>query len=103
MAHLPEPLTLRCGLAIQNRIAVAAMTNLQSQPDGLLGEDEYAWLARRADGGFGLVATCAAYVALDGKAWPGELGIDRDACIPGLRRLAERINRAGGRSFVQLF
>ena len=32
-------------------------------------------LAMRADGGFGLVETCAAHVSQDGKAWPGELGV----------------------------
>jgi 2,4-dienoyl-CoA reductase-like NADH-dependent reductase (Old Yellow Enzyme family) len=100
---LALPLTLRCGMTIPNRIALAAMTNLQSRPDGLLGDDELAWLARRADGGFGLVATCAAYVALDGKAWPGELGIDRDDCLPGLTRLAARIRVPGAIAMVQLF
>jgi 2,4-dienoyl-CoA reductase-like NADH-dependent reductase (Old Yellow Enzyme family) len=100
---LYEPLSLRSGLTLPNRIALAAMTNGQSQPDGLLGDDELAWLARRADGGFGLVATCAAYVSLDGKAWDGELGVDRDACIPGLARLAERIHAGGARAMVQLF
>lgn len=97
------PLTLRCGLVLPNRVALAPMTNLQSQPDGLLGDDELAWLARRADGGFGLIQTCAAYVALDGKAWPGELGIDRDECLPGLTRLATRLHDAGATAMVQLF
>ena len=100
---LYQPLTLRCGLVIPNRIALAPMTNLQSHADGLLGEDELAWLARRADGGFGLIATCAAYVGQDGKAWPGELGIDRDACLPGLTRLAERLSAGGMTAMVQLF
>src|SRR5688572_20867518 len=79
------------------------MTNMQSQPDGRLGEDELAFLARRADGGFGLIETCAAYVALDGKAWPGELGVDRDECIPGLARIATRMHAAGAAAMVQLF
>ncbi len=100
---LHELLKLRCGLVVPNRIALAAMTNLQSQPDGLLGDDELAWLARRADGGYGLIATCAAYVGLDGKAWPGELGIDRDACLPGLTRLATRVKAHNGAAMVQLF
>ncbi len=100
---LYQPLTLRSGLVLPNRIALAAMTNLQSQPDGLLGDDELAFLARRADGGFGLVTTCAAYVALDGKAWPGELGIDRDECLPGLTRLASRLRAGGAASMAQLF
>ncbi|MDQ3340252.1 MAG: NADH:flavin oxidoreductase [Myxococcota bacterium] len=98
-----EPLTLRCGLTLPNRVALAALTNFQSHADGLLADEELAFLARRADGGFGLIATCAAYVALDGKGWNGELGIDRDACLPGLTRLAERIHAGGARAMVQLF
>lgn len=100
---LHEALTLRCGLVIPNRVALAPLTNLQSMPDGLLGDDELAFLARRADGGFGLVETCAAYVGLDGKAWPGELGVDRDECLPGLRRLATRLRANGATAMVQLF
>jgi 2,4-dienoyl-CoA reductase-like NADH-dependent reductase (Old Yellow Enzyme family) len=79
------------------------MTNGQSLPDGTLGEDELQWLARRADGGFGLVATCAAHVAQDGKAWKGQLGIDRDDDLPGLARLASRLRRHGAAAIVQLF
>lgn len=68
---IDTPLTLRSGLVLPNRAAVAAMTNGQSLPDGRAGDDEIHWLARRADGGFGMVHTCAAYVARDGKAWTG--------------------------------
>ncbi|MBA2540338.1 MAG: NADH:flavin oxidoreductase, partial [Deltaproteobacteria bacterium] len=93
-----ESVTLRCGQALPNRIALAALTNGQSHPDGLLGEDELRFLVRRATGGFGLISTCAAYVALDGKAWLGELGVDRDACLPGLERLATAIHASGGRA-----
>jgi 2,4-dienoyl-CoA reductase-like NADH-dependent reductase (Old Yellow Enzyme family) len=103
LSTLYQPLALRCGLTLPNRIALAPMTNMQSHADGLLGDDELAFLARRADGGFGLVATCAAYVAQDGKAWAGELGIDRDACLPGLSRLASRLRAAGATCMVQLF
>jgi len=100
---LYEPLSLRSGVVWPNRIALAPMTNMQSLADGRLGDDELAWLARRADGGFGMIETCAAYVALDGKAWDGELGVDRDDDLPGLRRLAERLRRHGSAAFVQLF
>jgi 2,4-dienoyl-CoA reductase-like NADH-dependent reductase (Old Yellow Enzyme family) len=97
------PLTLRCGLTLPNRVALAPLTNWQSDHDGLLGEAELAFLARRAEGGFGLVSTCAAYVAQDGKAWAGELGVDRDDCIPGLSRVADAIHRHGAKAVVQLF
>jgi len=104
MGHLlHEPFKLRCGAVLPNRIALAPLTNKQSLPDGRLGDDELGWIARRADGGFGLIETCAAYVARDGKAWDGELGVDRDALLPGLTRLAERIQRGGAVGLVQLF
>lgn len=98
-----SPLTLHCGITLPNRIALAALTNKQSDPDGLLGDDELAFLARRADGGFGTITTCATYVGQDGKAWAGELGIDRDACVPRLARLADRIHAVGKVALVQLF
>ena len=100
---LQESLALRSGLVVPNRVALAAMTNGQSQPDGLLGDDELHWLERRAVGGFGIVCTCAAYIAKDGKAWDGELGVDRDADLPGLTRLASAIKKHGSTAMVQLF
>jgi 2,4-dienoyl-CoA reductase-like NADH-dependent reductase (Old Yellow Enzyme family) len=100
---LYEPLTLRCGVTLPNRLALAPMTNQQSHPDGTLADDELNWLARRADGGFGTIATCAAFVGLGGKAWEGELGVDRDDDLPGLKRLADRIHAAGAIAMVQLF
>jgi len=42
-------------------------------------------------------------LAFDGKAWQGELGIDRDDCLPGLTKLAARIRAGGAASMVQLF
>jgi 2,4-dienoyl-CoA reductase-like NADH-dependent reductase (Old Yellow Enzyme family) len=102
-AMLFEPVSLRCGQSLPNRVALAPLTNKQSQADGLLGEAELEFLAARADGGFGTIETCATYVALDGKGWDGELGIDRDATIPGLERLAARLHTAGAKALVQLF
>ena len=102
-AMLHEPLTLRSGAVMPNRIALAPMTNGQSLADGRLGDDELAWLARCADGGFGMIETCAAYVGLDGKAWDGELGVDREDDLPGLTRLAARLRRGGALAIVQLF
>lgn len=103
MPSLFDPIDLRNGSVSRNRIALAPMTNLQSAPDGTLGDDELRWLARRADDGFGIVMTCAAYVATDGKAWAGQLGVHDDRCIDGLRRLAGRIHDGGALAYVQLF
>jgi 2,4-dienoyl-CoA reductase-like NADH-dependent reductase (Old Yellow Enzyme family) len=95
--------TFRSGLTLPNRIALAAMTNKQSHADGTIGDDEMHWLLSRADGGFGLVCTCAAHVAKDGQGWAGELGIFDDRHIDGLSRLAARVRDRGAAPFVQIF
>lgn len=97
-----SPLTLRCGLTLPNRFALAPLTNIQSQPDGTLGEDELRWLRRRAEGGFGLVSTCAAFVSDEGHAWRGQLGIASDEHLPGLTRLASAVSQAGAAPVIQL-
>jgi 2,4-dienoyl-CoA reductase-like NADH-dependent reductase (Old Yellow Enzyme family) len=99
---LADPLPLTHGPALRHRLALAALTNLQSNPDGTLSDDEYRWLVRRADGGMALTLTCAAYVGPGGQAWPGQLGVADDRSLPGLRRLADGIRAAGGASGVQL-
>lgn len=103
MSALLTPIQFRSGAVAPNRLALAPLTNGQSQPDGSLGDDELRWLGRRADGGFGIVETCAAHVSQDGKSWDGELGVHDDAMLPGLRRLAARCAVAGGLPLVQLF
>ena len=86
-----DPLTFRTGLTAPNRVVLAPMTNKQSHADGSLSDDELHWLCSRAEGGFGVVMTCASHVAKDGQGWPGELGIFDDALLPGLTRLASLI------------
>ncbi|MEL6343899.1 MAG: NADH:flavin oxidoreductase [Myxococcota bacterium] len=99
-----EPWTFaRSGLTASNRLVVAAMTNKQSNPDGSLHARELRWLTRRAAGGFGMVATCAAHVRLDGQGWPGELGVYDDVLMPGLRELAGGLSSHGALGVVQLF
>ena len=98
-----DPLTFRTGLTAPNRVVLAPMTNKQSHPDGSLGDDELRWLCSRAEGGFGVVMTCAAHVAKDGQGWPGELGIFGDALLPGLATLATALRERGAVSMVQIF
>jgi 2,4-dienoyl-CoA reductase-like NADH-dependent reductase (Old Yellow Enzyme family) len=98
-----EPLVFPCGAVAPNRVWLAPLTNGQSNDDGTLGDDERAWLVRRADGGFGVVTTCAAYVGADGKGWRGELGVDDDRDVPGLRGLAEDVHARGVLCVAQIF
>ena len=98
-----DPLSLREGVVSRNRIWLAPLTNMQSHADGSLSDDELRFLSMRAEGGFGLVETCAAHVSQDGKAWPGELGVHDDAMLPGLTRLASAIHAHGALASAQLF
>ena len=102
MKSLFDPLKLSRGLAWKNRFMLAPMTNCQSQPDGRLGDDEFHWLCKRAEGGFGLTMTCAATVQKDGVGFPGQLGIYGDEHLEGLTRLAAALKRHGTHAVVQL-
>lgn len=97
------PFSFRNGVRAPNRVVLAPMTNCQSHADGTLSDDEQRWLEARADGGFGVVMTCAAHVALDGQGWEGELGIYDDHLLPGLTRLATSIKQRGALAIAQIF
>lgn len=98
-----SPLTLRRGPQWRNRLLLAPMTNLQSDPvTGDLTDTEIEWLAARSRGGFGQVLTAAAFVSREGRAWRGQLGVDSDDRLPGLEKLAAAIHSGGATGSVQL-
>lgn len=100
--RLADPITFPRGPAWRNRIALAPLTNWQSNDDGTLGDDELRFLEHRARGGFGLVMTCAAAVQRNGISFPGQLATYSDDHVPGLARLAEALHEQGAVSAVQL-
>lgn len=102
MTQPTDPLKFRSGATLKNRFVLSPLTNLQSHPDGVLSDDEYRWLTMRAIGGFGLTMTCAASVQEEGVGFPGQLGVHDDKHLPGLTRLAAKINEEGSHSVVQL-
>ncbi|EHI11284.1 NADH:flavin oxidoreductase/NADH oxidase [Mycolicibacterium thermoresistibile ATCC 19527] len=102
MTDLSAPLRFAHGPTWRNRLALAPLTNMQSNADGTLHDDEHHWLVRRAEGGFAMVMTCAAHVSQAGQAFPGQLGVWHDRHLPGLTRLAAGIRAAGAVATVQL-
>lgn len=99
---LHDAVQLPCGLTVPGRVALAPLTNLQSEVDGRLSPAELEWLRRRAEGGFSWLSTCAAYVCDEGKAWPGQLGIAHEHHVEGLTTLATTLRSFGVAPFVQL-
>jgi 2,4-dienoyl-CoA reductase-like NADH-dependent reductase (Old Yellow Enzyme family) len=102
LADLFAPMTLAHGPAMKNRFMLAPLTNLQSHADGTLSDDEFRWLTKRAEGGFGLTMTCAAHVQAVGQGFPGQLGVFGDQHLDGLSRLAAAIEAAGSVSALQM-
>ncbi|MFT4038735.1 MAG: NADH:flavin oxidoreductase [Thermomicrobiales bacterium] len=102
MTDLFTPLPLLRGPALKNRLMLAPLTNQQSNPDRTANDFDIDWVRRCAEGGYALTMTCAATVQATGQAFPGQLGIDNDAQLPGLRRMADTIRAAGSLSAVQL-
>jgi 2,4-dienoyl-CoA reductase-like NADH-dependent reductase (Old Yellow Enzyme family) len=102
LAPLFAPLTFAHGPAMKNRLMLAPLTNLQSHADGTLSDDEFHWLTKRAEGGFGLTMTCAAHVQRIGQGFPGQLGVWSDDHIEGLTGLAAAIKAHGSVAVIQL-
>jgi 2,4-dienoyl-CoA reductase-like NADH-dependent reductase (Old Yellow Enzyme family) len=100
---LLSPLRFANGRMAPNRVWLAPMTNLQSHADGALADDELRWLERRAEGGFGVIESCATHVSLDGRGWVGQFGIDDDARIDEWRRVAEALHVHGSLLIPQIF
>ncbi len=104
MSNSPlSPLVFPGGARARNSTVLAAMTNSQSNPDGTLSHDELHWLNVRAQGGFGVITTCASHVSKDGQGWAGQLGCFHDTHTPGLTTLASAMHERGALALVQIF
>ncbi|CAM3723433.1 tRNA-dihydrouridine synthase [Occultella aeris] len=87
---------------VTNRVAMAPMTNKQSGQDGTLSAAEIDWIARRAEGGSGLVITGAWAVSPEGRTWHGQAGLYEPRHEPPLTDLARRIAASPALAVVQL-
>jgi 2,4-dienoyl-CoA reductase-like NADH-dependent reductase (Old Yellow Enzyme family) len=95
------PLTIN-GLAIPNRIAMAAMTRGFSH-GGVPGADVAAYYRARAAGGVGLIITEAVAVDRPGAAeLPGIPTFHRPGALDGWQSVVAAVHDAGGRIAAQL-
>ena len=69
MEHLFKELTFSNGVKARNKFLLAPLTNMQSPDIGKLSNDEFNWLTKRAEGGFGIIMTCAMPV-LNSEKYP---------------------------------
>ncbi len=102
MSILQDKVHFPCGKRMKNSFMLAPLTNQQSNEDGSLSNDEFHWLVKRAEGGFGLVMTCASHVQKNGKGFPGQLGIFDHSLNEGHSKLTNAIKKEGALAVVQL-
>eukprot|EP00927_Polykrikos_kofoidii_P050556 TRINITY_DN44450_c0_g1_i1.p1 TRINITY_DN44450_c0_g1~~TRINITY_DN44450_c0_g1_i1.p1 ORF type:complete len:384 (-),score=69.48 TRINITY_DN44450_c0_g1_i1:133-1284(-) len=98
-----ERLRFNNGKVAKNGLAIAALTNTQSLPNGRLHEREKAFLLRRAKGGYGIVTTCASHVQANGKGWEGQWGCFTEAHAKDFKGVAAACQAEGALFLVQTF
>lgn len=89
-------------LRLPNRFVRSATWEGLAAPDGGCTEDLVRLMGELAAGGVGLIISSHAYVRPEGFAVRGQLGVDRDECIPGLARMAQTVHDNCGRIVLQL-
>lgn len=99
-----EPITIG-DVEIKNRIAMAPMNMVYSDPDGYNSEQWLAWYAARAKGGFGLIITDC--MVVNPYPWRGSDHLNPHLFTDerygrGLGVLADHIHAFGAKVFVQL-
>ncbi|MFF0703626.1 NADH:flavin oxidoreductase/NADH oxidase family protein [Streptomyces tendae] len=102
MTLLSEPLRLRSGAVLPNRIAKAAMEELLAEPGQLPG-DALATLYRRlAAGGAGLLITGHVMIDRRAVAQPGDVVLEEDTPLAPFRDWAAAGQSAGGQVWMQI-
>ena len=90
------------GLSLKNRFVRAATWEGLADEDGGCTPRLVELYARLAEGEVGLIITGHSYVLREGKHAEGQLGIYKDALIPGLKSLTRTVHERGGKIVVQL-
>jgi len=70
--------------------------------DGSASDRLNAVMVNLVEGEIGLIISSHTYVAKEGQAGPWQLGIYSDDLIPGLKKMAGCVHRAGGKIVLQL-
>lgn len=97
-----EEVTLRNGIKLPARFAMAPMVVEGSTYNGCVGEDDIQFFRRRSQTA-PLLITGSAAVAPYGNSFGYGLGIIDDSYIPGLKQLASTMKADGAQAVLQIF
>ena len=94
MPGLFDPIQIK-GLNLKNRLVLPPMATGFAAEDGGATDKHIAHYTARAKGGVGLIVIEHTFVAKEGKASKGQLGLDDDKLIPALKKLVDAIHADG--------
>jgi 2,4-dienoyl-CoA reductase-like NADH-dependent reductase (Old Yellow Enzyme family) len=101
-ATLAQPLTLRCGAILPNRIVKAAMSEALATRD-LGPSDRLVRLYERwGRSGAGMLLSGNVIVDRDGRTEPANVVLEDDRHLAGLRRWADAAQASGARLWMQI-
>ncbi|MDT8273993.1 MAG: NADH:flavin oxidoreductase, partial [Desulfomonilia bacterium] len=101
LTNLFSPVTIN-SMTLPNRAVMPAMATGYGKADSTISDRLIAYLARRAQGGTGLIITEVCAVLPRGKGFPNEIGIWDDNFIDGLKRLTDALHLHGSKTALQL-
>jgi len=99
---LLSPFTLPNGTVLKNRILMAPMTTCTGFYDGTVTSELVEYYRARA-GSIGTVIVECCFVDDKGLAFPGAIGIDNDAKIDGLAKIAAAVKSQGSKAVLQIY
>lgn len=96
------PFTLPNGTELKNRLLMAPMTTCTGYFDGTVSSELIEYYRERA-GAIGAVIVECCFVDNLGLAFPGAIGIDNDAKVAGLAKIANAIKSKGSKAILQIY
>ncbi|MFC6120989.1 flavocytochrome c [Phytobacter sp. SCO41] len=105
MSHYSQiltPFTLPNGTELKNRLLMAPMTTCTGYFDGTVSSELIEYYRERA-GAIGAVIVECCFVDSLGLAFPGAIGIDNDAKVAGLAKIADAIKSKGSKAILQIY
>jgi 2,4-dienoyl-CoA reductase-like NADH-dependent reductase (Old Yellow Enzyme family) len=101
LATLFEETTIN-GMTLRNRMVRSATWEGMCEQDGRPTERLINCYKDLAKGGIGLIISGYAFVRLDGKNNPGQMGIHTDNFADDYKKMTKAVHEAGGKIAVQL-
>ena len=97
-----NPFTLPNGTELKNRLLMAPMTTCSGYFDGTVSSELVEYYRVRA-GSIGTIIVECCFIDELGLAFPGAIGINNDAKIAGLAKIAAAIKAEGSKAILQIY